>query len=332
MKSYEVKVSGTHCQSCKIYLEDILSKQDKLSNVEVNLRKNSLRFTTSSKSSLTDIINNLTAVIKPNGYSLYIDEERTETADSKTSIPAILIGLTALTIFYLLQKSGVLNFSFNGSISPLTSFTIGLIASVSSCLAVVGGLVLSLSTNIANNDNNYTKIFTIFHIGRIITFALLGGLLGGIGAALTISFTATAVIGLFTALIILLLGLNMLGFLRKFRYTISPVVFNKIRNNTAAPLAVGAATFFLPCGFTQAMQLSALSSGSFLSGLLTMLFFALGTLPVLAVLSFGSASFINSKYRGVFLKAAGIFVVGLGLISVISSLTALGVINPLLSL
>ena len=51
----------------------------------------------------------------------------------------------------------------------------------------------------------------------------------------------------------------------------------------AAHSCSGAATFFLPCGFTQALQLYVLAKGSFTIGALTMLAFALGTLAGAAV-------------------------------------------------
>jgi sulfite exporter TauE/SafE len=41
----------------------------------------------------------------------------------------------------------------------------------------------------------------------------------------------------------------------------------------------GALTFFLPCGFTFAMQLYALSTGNFWMGMAVMAIFAIGTLP-----------------------------------------------------
>ena len=47
----------------------------------------------------------------------------------------------------------------------------------------------------------------------------------------------------------------------------------------------GAATFFLPCGFTQAVQLYALSTGSPVSAGLTMAVFAVGTSPGLLALA-----------------------------------------------
>ncbi|NCP77121.1 sulfite exporter TauE/SafE family protein [bacterium] len=44
-------------------------------------------------------------------------------------------------------------------------------------------------------------------------------------------------------------------------------------------LGSGALTFFLPCGFTLAMQAYAITTGSFITGALTMMAFALGTAP-----------------------------------------------------
>ena len=80
------------------------------------------------------------------------------------------------------------------------------------------------------------------------------------------------------------------------------------------------------------MQVSALSSGSFMSGLLIMLSFAVGTLPVLVLLSFGSASFAHGKHAPLFFKSAGIVVIGLGLFALLAGLAGLGIINPLFNI
>ena len=100
-------------------------------------------------------------------------------------------------------------------------------------------------------------------------------------------------------------------------------------NHALTPLLAGVVTFFLPCGFTQAMQIYTLSSGSFLAGGLTMLTFALGTLPVLALLGFSSLSIKNKAYAGVFYKTAGLIVIGLGLFNLLNSLVVFGLIPAL---
>jgi sulfite exporter TauE/SafE len=99
-------------------------------------------------------------------------------------------------------------------------------------------------------------------------------------------------------------------------------------NHTLTPLLVGIATFFLPCGFTQSMQLYTLTTGSFLTGGLTMLAFALGTLPVLALISFSSFSIQKSSKAGIFFKTAGLIVIMFALFNLINSLVVIGVIPP----
>ena len=179
------------------------------------------------------------------------------------------------------------------------------------------------------------KNFTFFHVGRIVSFALLGGALGALGGALNISFTFTAILGILASVVMLLLGLNLVGIFAKNKITLPSGIFQffrKIEHKTLTPLIIGFATFFLPCGFTQSMQVVALSSGSFASGALIMLAFALGTLPVLLLLSFGSASFAHSKYAPLFFKSAGVVVIGLGLFALLGGLAGLGIISPLFNI
>lgn len=100
-------------------------------------------------------------------------------------------------------------------------------------------------------------------------------------------------------------------------------------NHTLTPALVGIATFFLPCGFTQSMQIYTLSTGSFMAGGLTMLAFALGTFPVLALVSFSSFSIRDSAKSGIFFKSAGLVVILFALFNIINSLVAAGIINPI---
>ena len=140
-------------------------------------------------------------------------------------------------------------------------------------------------------------------------------------------------------MVMLLLGLNLVGVFAKNKITLPSTifqkvfsVFRKIEHKTFTPLLVGFGTFFLPCGFTQSMQVAAIGSGSFMSGFLIMFAFALGTLPMLAFLSFGSASFAHGKHAPLFFKSTGIVVIGLGIFALLSGLAGLGIINPLFSI
>ncbi|MCF7834077.1 MAG: sulfite exporter TauE/SafE family protein [Candidatus Pacebacteria bacterium] len=339
MKKYTFHVSGTHCASCKILIEDTLNEEDFIHTATVNLNNKIVEVEILNEQSPEEVLIILAEKIKVNGYTLSLEKELRETKKDDTIWKAIPIGLIFLLLFFLLQKSGLLNLGIGGKTTPLTSFIIGLIASVSSCLAVVGGLVLSLSAKISEDKVNDKKTFILFHIGRLVSFALLGGVLGMIGSAIGISFTFGSILGIIASLVMLILGLNLIGIFEKNKITLPSgffqkvfTFFKKIEHKTISPLIVGFATFFLPCGFTQAMQISAIGSGSFTSGFLIMFAFALGTLPVLAILSFGSASFAHSKHAPLFFKSAGIVVIGLGVFTLLAGLVGLGIINPLFNI
>jgi sulfite exporter TauE/SafE/copper chaperone CopZ len=333
MKTITLHVSGTRCESCKIIIEDILNAQIGIERAEVNLKQETVSFETNLNDSRHRIAEMLTDKVKHNGYSFSVEKRKVEAEKNSGVIwQALPIGLIFLALFFLLQKSGLLNFGIGHTVTPATSFVIGLVASVSSCLAVVGGLVLSLSATISRDKVSDIKPMFLFHGGRLFSFALLGGVLGAAGGAIGVSFTLTAVLGIIAALVMITLGLNLVGALKK-TVALPSGYFNFFRNiehKTPAPFLLGAGTFFLPCGFTQTMQIVALSTGSFFSGMLIMLAFAIGTLPMLALMSFGSASFAHSKHAPLFFKSAGIVVIGLGIFALLSGLAAFGIINPLL--
>lgn len=335
MKNYVFYVSGTHCASCKILIEDVLSEKESVKKVNVDLKKETVEIETDSEKEAEVLAKELTEKIKPNGYTLSLEKVAPQNKDNDILWRAIPIGLGILVLFFLIQKSGLLNFSVGGKTTPVTSFIIGLIASVSSCLAIVGGLVLSLSAKISEDNISDKKTFVLFHTGRIVSFAFLGGVLGLVGKAVGINFTFTAILGLIASLVMIFLGFNLAGIFSKKNVTLNSGIFNSIRSiehKNLTPLIIGFATFFLPCGFTQSMQIAAISSGSFISGLSIMLAFALGTFPMLAFLSFGSASFAHGKHAPLFFKSAGIVVLGLGLFALLAGLAGLGIIKPIFSI
>jgi sulfite exporter TauE/SafE/copper chaperone CopZ len=334
-KKLTFHVSGTHCASCKIFIEDTLNEQAGILNTTVDLKDETVTIETSLTEDPQKLAEMLTESIKQNGYTLSIEKKAKQKKNDGVIWQALPLGLALLAAFFVVQKSGILNFGLGGTVTPASSFIIGLIASVSSCLAVVGGLVLSLSAAVSQDDISDVKPMLLFHAGRLVSFALLGGALGALGGTMGVSFTLSAVLGLIASVVMIILGLNLVGVFEKNMIALPSGIFNFFRNiehKTMAPVLLGVGTFFLPCGFTQAMQVAALSSGSFTSGLLIMGAFALGTLPMLAFLSFGSASFAHSKHAPLFFKTAGVLVIGLGFFALIAGLAGLGIIDPLFNI
>ncbi len=214
-------------------------------------------------------------------------------------------------------------------------------------MAVVGGLVLSMSANFAKEGNPSTSFGAskvrpqiLFHLGRLVSFFILGGLIGALGSAFQLGATGTFILSLLVALVLLILGINLLDvfpWAKKLQPTMPKFIGKRVIglknvNHTVTPLLVGVATFFLPCGFTQSMQIYSLTTGSFLTGALIMFSFALGTLPVLSLLSFTSLGISGKAQSGVFFKAAGLIVIFFGLFNLINSLVGYGLIPPLFNL
>lgn len=336
MKKYSLHVQGTHCNACKILIEDILIEHKEVSGVCVNLRKQMIEIEGDFSANPHELAQILTALLQPHKYTVSVDRGADE-KNFKDLTVALPIGLTALALFFMLQKSGIINFGFEGGLTPWTALMIGLIASVSTCLAVVGGLILSLSAQVSQSASSF-RPFAFFHVGRVLSFMILGGLLGALGSALAINNTVTAVLGLVAALVMIILGINLLDLFqltKSFQLALPKGFFAKIsriENGFWAPFIVGALTFFLPCGFTQSMQIAALSSGSWFRGSVIMTMFVLGTLPMLVLVSFSSFKFAHTKYASLFFKSAGIIVIGLGLFALLAGLAGLGIIRPLFNI
>jgi sulfite exporter TauE/SafE/copper chaperone CopZ len=205
-------------------------------------------------------------------------------------------------------------------------FLIGLVASVSSCIAVTGGLLVAAAAKYngataARPGLQRLKPLIYFNAGRIVSYTLLGGAVGALGSALTLSSETNGVLTLAASAVMILLGLQMLKLLPSVALPGMPKFLGHRIHNLAARNArggafmLGAATFFLPCGFTQALQLYVLSQASILTGALTMLAFSLGTLPALLSLS-AVSSFARGAFQRYVLKVAGVAVVVLGLMNI----------------
>jgi cation transport ATPase len=137
MKTLTFHVSGTHCASCKILIEDILGEQEFIRKSAVDLKKETVTIETDSDQNPEVMAEELTEKIRKNGYTLSVEKKLVEKKPDDVIWKAIPIGLAFLILFFILQKSGILNLGIGGTTTPATSFVIGLIASVSSCLAVV---------------------------------------------------------------------------------------------------------------------------------------------------------------------------------------------------
>ncbi len=335
-KTYTFHVSGMHCNACVLMTESELLDVPDVVSAKSSLKTHSIVVTGAFGEKDPGVVaQELSAVLVKHGYTLSVEKPATQKqwSDFKLAVP---FTLAFVALFIGLQKIGLVNLVSASRVTFGTAFVVGIVASLSTCMAVVGGLVLSMSATFAK-EGEKVRPQLLFHGGRLVSFFLLGGALGTLGSAFQLNGLATLVLSLVIGAVMLLLGVNLLDvfdgakrlqpampkFLSKYALSVSKM------NHTLTPLLVGIATFFLPCGFTQSMQLYTLTTGEFLKGGLTMLAFALGTLPVLALISFSSFSVERSARKGVFFKTAGLIVILFALFNVVNALVAAGIVPPI---
>lgn len=335
-KKHIFHVHGMHCNACVLMIESELEAIHDVTHVEVSLADHTATVIGDFGDKTSEqIADELSIPLTVHGYRFSVEKQNKEKkwADFKVAIP---VALAFVVVFILLQKMGIVNLVGGGTVTYGTAFVVGVVASLSTCMAVVGGLLLSMSATFAK-EGDRIRPQLMFHTGRIVSFFILGGVIGMFGSVFTLSTTATFILSVLIGIVMLILGINLLDlfhFTRKLQPAMPKFIARHAHGvsqftHTFTPFLVGVATFFLPCGFTQSMQLYTLSTGSFLAGGLTMLAFALGTLPVLALISFSSFSIQNNSKSGVFFKSAGLIVIMFALFNIINSLVVIGLISPI---
>jgi uncharacterized protein len=251
-------------------------------------------------------------------------------------INAFMITLGFVVIYLLAEKSSVFaKTTLTESSSAVGFFLFGVAASLSSCAALVGGLLLSLSSQWKNNyQSNRSKVlpFVLFNVGRLASFALFGGLLGVFGAFVKPSLLLTSALTIGVLILMILIALQMLGVkqLQKIRFAAPKFITKYVsdENNFSGkymPFIAGALTFVIPCGFTFIAQTNALATQSFGAGMLRMASFALGTLPMLIFVSIAGISGSKpSKYSKLFNLTSGMLILFFALYSLNSQLNLHG--------
>lgn len=340
-KSFNVCIDGMTCRSCELTVERQWKKIAGVKKVDVNAA--------SGKASIlvegaTPSIQELQTALGDEKYHVYEGSKKNNSVSlhSDKRPPFIrLVGLFALVLFigHIFSRLGLLKGSF--AVGSTMSFgailVLGLVAASSSCIAVTGGLLLSAAAKFNERYGASTRLarmrpVLLFVGGRVLSYTILGGLLGVVGSILTPSPLVTAMLIILAAVYMLSMGLEMLhiapAWLKRWMPRMPKNFSHRIMDAEAkehplAPFGLGAATFFLPCGFTQALQLYAITTGSFATGASTLLAFALGTAPALLALGFASNS-LKGKAGRFFFQFSGALVVVLGLWNIQNALAIVG--------
>lgn len=314
-----IKLGGVTCTACENKIEKALKKLDGVNDVKV-----------SYTSSTADIIYNADKIdliviydtIEKAGYEV-VDEDNDSLEENSSNTTTLLIFLIIAGIYVIINNTVGFNFfpQITQSMGYGMLFVAGLFTSVH-CIAMCGGINLSqcAGCNGCENDNISSKLKPsfLYNLGRVVSYTILGGLVGAIGSVFSLSLKGKSLISLLAGAFMIIMGINLLGIapkLRKVMPRLPKRLTDKIdsKKNDKGSFIVGLLNGFMPCGPLQAMQLYALGTGSFITGALSMLLFSLGTVPIM--FAFGAfSSILSSKFTKQMMKISAILVIILGIV------------------
>ena len=341
MAERELKVTGMHCKSCELLLEREIGEVEGVEKVRANSTQGVIKV----KGSDFDMAR-VEKAITAAGYSLGEEQTGLFTKDSSIYLDFVLSFLIVMILYVVFELFNLARFipSVNSTSYALpVVLLLGLTAGFSTCMALVGGLVLGISARYREKHPENTGLASFqphiyFNLGRIIGFGVLGGILGSLGSLFRISPTIDGLIIIAVSLVMVVVGVQLTEVspvVNNYKVTLPKWLSRIIPVDRAGSSAyshlktflAGTATFFLPCGFTQAMQLVAVTSGDFVTGALVMSVFAIGTTPGLLLIG-TITSFANGVWGRKLFRFLGVLVVILALFNVSNAMNLIGVKLP----
>ncbi len=317
-----IHIKGMHCDSCELLIEDELNTIPSVSSSKVSHKKGVAEIYYQGELKDEDV----DKAVEEAGYTVGYEHKPWFTKDSNKYKDLLISAGILFTLFLFAKTFGIFELAntSGGSYSSLpVVFIIGITAGLSTCMALVGGLVLGASARFAEIHPNATtlqkfKPHLFFNLGRIISFFVLGGVIGFAGSIFQLSLSSLGYMTILVGGVMLVLGIKLMEIspkISKFNLVLPKQLTRFLGIKKSADkeyshknsVIMGAMTFFLPCGFTQAMQLYAISTGSVTAGALTMGVFAIGTAPGLLGIG-GLTSLIKGTYSKLFFKTVGLAV------------------------
>lgn len=319
-------IRGMHCASCEILIGDALEHVEGVSAAAVHHRRGIAEISYTGKAPSRE---DLARAVESAGYEVGSAKKLSWITSNKEHYTRFLYAAAIVFVLYrLVQLTGITSLSTaaDAPAGLLAVLMIGLIAGFSTCMALVGGLVLGISARHAELHPEAARRqkfrpHLFFNAGRILGYAALGGLIGLVGSAFELSSSVLGGITVAVGAIMVLLGLKLVELfprLSAVNITLPSSIGRMLgikkeqkEYSHRGAMTAGALTFFLPCGFTQSMQLFAMTTGSFWQGAAIMGVFALGTAPGLLGIG-GLSSFFKGTKAKLFFVVAGIIVILLG--------------------
>ena len=176
----------------------------------------------------------------------------------------------------------------------------GLVGSLH-CIGMCGGFAVACGGRARDT--------LLWHAGRTVTYAILGGLAGAFGSLIP---GPGWVVALVSGLLIAWFAAGLAGLVPEPHVTLPGVKHLATglanRTNAAARLAFGMANGLLPCGLVYAALAIPVAAGDPAVGALAMVAFGVGTMPALTAVALGLRKVVMRDLRLRRILAAGVFI------------------------
>src|SRR3989344_8146679 len=217
MNKTVVPIKGMHCRSCELLIEDKLKRVDGVEKVEVSQKNCCAHIYYDGTHLKVDEINK---AIEEAGYQIGLAEKPPLFSKNPEDYLDLIYAIIALFFLYILVDG--LGLSKYFAVNPdhpsslLTVALIGLTAGFSTCMALIGGIVLGVSarfsqTHLGASAIEKFKPHLFFNLGRIVSYTVLGGAIGLLGSFFQFSGTSLGLVTAAVALVMLTLGLQLTG-------------------------------------------------------------------------------------------------------------------------
>ncbi len=220
-------------------------------------------------------------------------------------------------------------------------FSTGFFISLGHCTGMCGPIILAVAgadrERLGSTRAMLPSLF-LYHTGRILSYALIGGALGlasSAAAALVPARSFQASLSIAAGLLMFLLALGFLGLLPTQSWVessrIAGAVTRRIAPLIKAPsvprrFALGMLNGFLPCGPVIAVAMSAIGASHLGLGMLSMLVYGAGTIPALLLLGLGTGA-IPQGIRAKLFRFGTVLIVIVGLQLLLRGLSGFGIVD-----
>ncbi|WP_298238910.1 sulfite exporter TauE/SafE family protein [uncultured Algibacter sp.] len=208
----------------------------------------------------------------------------------------------------------------------LSALILGLLGSFH-CVGMCGPIAFMLPVDRTNTVKKISQI-SIYHIGRLLAYSLIGLVFGLIGKSLFIfgyQQQLSIIIGVLMILVVIIPQniFNKYNFSKPIYKAISKVksaLGSALKKKTMDTfLTIGFLNGFLPCGLVYMALFAAIAGGNAASGSLYMVVFGLGTIPLMTTAIYFS-NFLKGTARQRIQKAIPVFVVCIGALFILRGL------------